>query len=84
MWFLGFVFTLLGAGINQFFSLRYPSVHIVSLVAELIAYPCGVFLAKVLPVYTLNLGPLGRWCINPDHVSFCTPKQPIRNLELQL
>lgn len=66
MWLLGFIFTILGAGINQFFSLRYPSVHIVSLVAELLAYPCGVFLAKVLPLKTVNLGWLGTWCINPD------------------
>lgn len=57
---------MIGSGINQFFSLRYPSVHIVALVAELLAYPLGVFLAKVLPLYTINLGPLGKWCINPD------------------
>ena len=66
MWLLGFVFTNLGAGINQFFALRYPSVHIVSLVAQLIAYPLGVALAKTLPLYTVNLGPLGKWCVNPD------------------
>lgn len=66
MWILGFVFTMIGSGINQFFSLRYPSVHIVALVAELLAYPFGVFLAKVLPLYIVNLGPLGKWCINPD------------------
>ncbi|KAE9970878.1 hypothetical protein BLS_004716 [Venturia inaequalis] len=66
MWIIGIVFTIIGSGINNFFSLRYPSVHIVSLVAELVAYPCGVFLAHTLPLYTLNLGPLGRWCINPD------------------
>ncbi|KAJ5033012.1 uncharacterized protein L3040_009597 [Drepanopeziza brunnea f. sp. 'multigermtubi'] len=66
MWLLGMVFTMLGSGINQFFALRYPSVHIVSLVAQLIAYPLGVALARSLPVYTMNLGPLGRWCVNPD------------------
>jgi OPT family oligopeptide transporter len=66
MWLLGFIFTILGSGINQFFSLRYPSVHIVSLVAELLAYPCGVFLARMLPLYTLDLGWLGKWCVNPD------------------
>ncbi|KAH6718357.1 OPT oligopeptide transporter protein-domain-containing protein [Leptodontidium sp. MPI-SDFR-AT-0119] len=66
MWLLGFLFTILGSGINQFFALRYPSVHIVSLVAQLIAYPLGVALAKTLPLYTVNLGPLGQWCINPD------------------
>jgi len=66
MWLIGLIFTMLGAGINNFFSLRYPSVHIVSLVAELVAYPCGVFLAHVLPLWEINLGPLGRWCVNPD------------------
>ena len=54
MWFLGIVFTMVGSGINQFFSLRYPSVHIVSLVAELLAYPFGCALAKVLPICFLN------------------------------
>jgi hypothetical protein len=66
MWILGFLFTILGSGINQFFSLRFPSVHIVALVAELLAYPFGVFLAKVLPIYTIDLGRFGKWCINPD------------------
>jgi OPT family small oligopeptide transporter len=67
MWVLGFIFTMIGAGVNNFFSLRQPSVHIVSLVAELLAFPCGVFLAHVLPIYTFNLGPLGKWNLNPDH-----------------
>lgn len=44
----------LGAGVNQFFSLRYPGVHIVSLVAELLAYPLGVGLASILPIGRLN------------------------------
>ncbi|GLA43108.1 hypothetical protein AnigIFM63309_000834 [Aspergillus niger] len=66
MWVLGFIFTIVGSGINQFFSLRYPSVHIVSLVAELLAYPCGVFLAKVLPLWTISLGRLGSFTLNPD------------------
>ncbi|KAJ6043816.1 hypothetical protein N7499_006235 [Penicillium canescens] len=66
MWLLGIIFTILGSGINQFFSLRYPSVHIVSLVAELLAYPCGVFLAKALPTTPIKLGPLGTFTLNPD------------------
>ncbi|GJC89619.1 sexual differentiation process protein isp4 [Colletotrichum liriopes] len=51
------VFVFLGAGVNQFFSLRYPGVHIVSLVAELLAFPIGVALAKILPISRFN----------PDH-----------------
>ncbi|CAG8371208.1 unnamed protein product [Penicillium salamii] len=66
IWLLGIVFTILGSGINQFFGLRYPSVHIVSLVAELLAYPLGVFLAKTLPLTSIRLGPLGTLAINPD------------------
>lgn len=57
---------MIGSGVNQFFSLRYPAVHIVSLVAELLTYPMGVILAHTLPVYTMNLGKLGEWNINPD------------------
>lgn len=66
-WALGIIFTMLGSGANQFFSLRYPSVTISSLVAQLVSFPVGVGLAKALPVKTVDLGPLGRWCINPDH-----------------
>lgn len=44
----------LGAGVNQFFSLRYPGVHIVSLVAELLAYPLGVGIAHLLPISRFN------------------------------
>jgi OPT family oligopeptide transporter len=66
MWFLGIVFTILGSGINQFFALRYPSVHIVALVAELLAFPCGVALAKIIPDWTINMGRFGQWSINPD------------------
>ncbi|KAI0834343.1 small oligopeptide transporter [Hypoxylon sp. FL0890] len=53
-WFLGILFVFLGAGVNQFFSLRYPGVHIVSLVAELLAFPLGVALAKILPISRFN------------------------------
>lgn len=54
MWFLSLVFVLVGSGVNQLFSLRYPGVHIVALVAELLAYPFGSFIARVLPVCALN------------------------------
>lgn len=66
MWLTGIVFTILGTGINQFFSMRYPSVTISSLVAQLLAYPVGTFLARILPVKTVHI--LGySFVINPDH-----------------
>ncbi|RDW65607.1 putative isp4 protein-1 [Coleophoma crateriformis] len=66
MWFLGIVFTMLGSGINQFFSMRYPSVTITSLVAQLLSFPLGCFLAHALPVKTFRV--FGHWdfTLNPD------------------
>jgi len=66
MWILGVIWTLIGAGVNQFFSLRYPAVHIVSIVAELLAYPMGVALAHILPICSINLPYFGKWRVNPD------------------
>lgn len=65
-WLLGILFTIIGAGTNQFFSLRYPGITISSLVAQLVSYPCGQFLAHVLPIYTINLGKLGSFRLNSD------------------
>lgn len=67
MWLLGTIWVLLGAGVNQFFSLRYPAVHIVSIVVELLAFPMGVALAKILPIMTVRIPYLGEWRANPDH-----------------
>lgn len=51
---------------NQFFSMRYPSVTITSLVAQLISYPVGCFFAKALPIMKIRV--FGRDIhINPDH-----------------
>ena len=66
MWILGTIWVFIGAGVNQFFSLRYPAVHIVSIVAELLAYPLGVALAYILPICTVNVPYFGRWRVNPD------------------
>ncbi|CAI7657164.1 unnamed protein product [Penicillium glandicola] len=68
-WFLGIIFTILGTGIDQFFSLRYPGIYLYTVVAQLLSYPCGVFFARVLPTttytvlgksFTLNPGPFNQ------------------------
>lgn len=63
-WTLTTIFVIVFAGVNQFFSLRYPSLTINFLVAQTISYPIGKFLAKVLPDirfkypwFNLNPGP---------------------------
>lgn len=47
-----------GTGVSQFFSMRYPSMAIISFVAQLISYPVGYFFAKALPIMKVRV--LGR------------------------
>ncbi|KAL4921463.1 OPT oligopeptide transporter protein-domain-containing protein [Aspergillus aurantiobrunneus] len=54
MWTIGIIFTIIGSGLNQFFSLRQPSVKISALVAQLMAYPIGCAWARWMPIGWLN------------------------------
>ncbi|THC90533.1 hypothetical protein EYZ11_009996 [Aspergillus tanneri] len=54
MWIIGLLFTVVGSGLNQFFSLRQPSVTISALVAQLAAYPVGCAWARWMPLGRLN------------------------------
>lgn len=54
MWTIGLLFTIIGSGLNQFFSLRQPSVTISALVAQLLAFPIGCAWAKWMPLGWLN------------------------------
>lgn len=65
-WLLGFIFVTLSSGINMFLSMRSPAITIPTVVILLVVYPCGQFLAKILPTrkfktfgleWTLNTGP---------------------------
>lgn len=64
VWVLGTLFAILGTGIDQFFSLRYPGISIYSYLIQFLAFPCGLFMAKVLPTATIPLGPLS-FTLNP-------------------
>lgn len=66
---IGLVWLLVGCFVNQFFIFRFPSISISSDVLQLLTYPCGEFLARVLPDWgftfrgtriTLNPGPWTR------------------------
>lgn len=50
MWTMTMVFVLIFAGVNQFFSLRYPLLTIGFIVAQIISFPIGKLLAR-LPNY---------------------------------
>ncbi|CAE6466178.1 unnamed protein product [Rhizoctonia solani] len=59
-WMLGLVWAIVLPGLNQFFYFRYPSVTIGNLVAQLLSFPMGRFLAYILPrwsVFGMELNP---------------------------
>ncbi|CAK7207966.1 hypothetical protein SEUCBS139899_010800 [Sporothrix eucalyptigena] len=62
-WTLTTVFVILFAGVNQFFSLRYPSLTIGYVVAQLLVFPIGRAWER-LPRWRLPLGRLS-FDINP-------------------
>jgi OPT family small oligopeptide transporter len=64
-WLLTTIFVIVFAGTNQFFSLRYPSLKVSYLVAQIISFPLGKALARFMPDirfpnhpwFNLNPGP---------------------------
>ncbi|KAE8152078.1 OPT superfamily oligopeptide transporter [Aspergillus avenaceus] len=62
-WILMTVFVLVFSGVNQFFSLRYPSLTIGYVVAQLLVFPIGRLWEK-LPRWRVPLGKLS-FDINP-------------------
>jgi len=68
-WIIGLFFSCLLASINQFFSIRQPSVSLNATVTQVLAYPCGKFFERFLPDWgvtiwgirhSLNPGPFNR------------------------
>ncbi|KAG6814032.1 hypothetical protein H0H92_003882 [Tricholoma furcatifolium] len=68
MWFLGLFFTIAVSFTNQLFSLRYPSVFITGVVAQLLSLPMGKFLAYALPKTRFNTFGFV-WSFNPGPFS---------------
>ncbi|PPQ82231.1 hypothetical protein CVT24_012737 [Panaeolus cyanescens] len=48
-WVLGILFAVIIPGLNQFFSLRFPSVTMTGAVAQLLIFPLGRLWARVVP-----------------------------------
>lgn len=68
VWVLGTVFAILGTGIDQFFSLRYPGLSIYSYLIQFLSFPCGLLMAKALPAGRVPLGRLS-FTLNPGPFS---------------
>ncbi|CAL1708066.1 unnamed protein product [Somion occarium] len=59
-WIIGLIWAIIIPGMNQFFYLRYPSVQVSSIVAQLLSYPVGCLWARYLPavsIFGLSLNP---------------------------
>jgi hypothetical protein len=54
-WILGITFAVLRTGIDQFFSLRQPGITISACLVQVLLYPIGVFMAKILPVKHVDI-----------------------------
>ncbi|TCD66879.1 hypothetical protein EIP91_000777 [Steccherinum ochraceum] len=59
-WFLGVLFSIFLPAVNQFFHMRYPSILVGPLVAQLLAFPLGRLWARFIPqirVFGLSINP---------------------------
>lgn len=64
MWVIGTLFTIIGAALNQLFSMRSPTISVSTLIAQLVAYPIGNFWGRYMPNRTFTT--FGRkWTLNP-------------------
>ncbi|KAJ5752388.1 OPT oligopeptide transporter [Penicillium odoratum] len=65
-WFTGLLLTIVFTGVNQLFTLRYPSIFLYSYVSQVVAYPMGKFMEKWLPTRQYSLFGY-RFSFNPGH-----------------
>lgn len=68
-WTIGLVFATIGSALNMLFSMRQPYIIIPSYVAQVCAYPVGIYWAKAMPdkkfklfgkEFSLNPGPFSK------------------------
>ncbi len=67
-WTIGLVFSVVLAFVNQLFSIRQPAIYIGAHIAQILAYPVGVAMARVLPDWGVTLGG-SRVSLNPGPFS---------------
>ncbi|KAJ5716810.1 OPT oligopeptide transporter [Penicillium malachiteum] len=63
-WFIGLILTIVFTGVNQLFTLRYPTIFLYSYVSQVVSLPMGQFMAKVLPTREWSFFGY-RWSLNP-------------------
>ncbi|ORY88573.1 OPT oligopeptide transporter [Leucosporidium creatinivorum] len=68
--FLGLFFAIIVTALNVFFYFRYPSPFITPILVQVLAYPCGKFLAYLLPATEWRLPQWSRRFGCPEDFSF--------------
>ncbi|KAK9482682.1 OPT oligopeptide transporter protein-domain-containing protein [Lipomyces starkeyi] len=68
-YFVGLFWVAVGAFINQLMSFRQPSISLSSKVIQILIYPCGEALSRILPAKRVRLGPLS-FHLNPGPWNF--------------
>jgi hypothetical protein len=63
-WTIGMTLVVVGASMNTLFSLRYPSIGLGALIAQIIAWPLGKAWEKTMPKKKFSWFGL-RWSLNP-------------------
>ncbi|KAG6011086.1 hypothetical protein E4U43_008509 [Claviceps pusilla] len=66
---LGYFWAVLSQFTNSLFNSRFPAIGLSSAVVQLLLYPCGVFLAYVLPDWGIKIGGQ-RYSLNPGPWSY--------------
>ncbi|KAK9243650.1 OPT oligopeptide transporter protein-domain-containing protein [Lipomyces tetrasporus] len=66
---IGLVWVCVGSFINQIMYFRQPSISLSSQVVQILIYPCGELLARILPAWRVPLGPLS-FDLNPGPWTF--------------
>ncbi|KAK7203579.1 OPT oligopeptide transporter protein-domain-containing protein [Myxozyma melibiosi] len=69
VYFLAIIWTIIGTGVSQFFTFRKPSILITSAVIQLFLFPCGKFMALVMPDWGFTLWGT-RHSLNPGPWTF--------------
>lgn len=75
-YFLAMLWSIIGMGVNTFFSPRFPTIQLSAGVIQVLLYPCGKFLEMVLPDWGFTVGGI-RHSLNPGpwtykEQMFCT------------
>lgn len=56
MWTLGLILVIIGTGLNQFFAPRLPGIYLSVTFAQMIAFPLGCLMARLLPTRVFRFG----------------------------